>query len=263
MEGPTSTPFLSLLYENIPVGFAITGIVGWSVCRTRSVRPPTAHWQGCRKLVGPLRLLYHVVDPLLRYRSSTVKCATDQAGTPALPVGLTRATIVAELRSLECVGGELMIRLNAIEVCNSSTRGLKVAEVCNSSAAGLKVAEVCNSGTTGLKVAKVCNSGITRVKVIEVCNSGATGLKVAEACNSSTTRVKVTEVCNSSTTGLKVTEVCNSSTTRLKVAEVCNSGTIGLNVAVVYNSGTIRLKVAEVCEHNWTKGGRGMQFGHN
>ncbi|RZR92925.1 hypothetical protein BHM03_00021311 [Ensete ventricosum] len=77
----------------------VAGIVGWSVCRARSVRPPTVHWQGCRKLVGSLRLLCHAADPLLCYRSSTVRCAADQVGTPALPVGLTRATLAPDLLS--------------------------------------------------------------------------------------------------------------------------------------------------------------------
>ncbi|RWW01007.1 hypothetical protein GW17_00035983 [Ensete ventricosum] len=159
--------------------------------------PPTTYYQGPCRLVGASRSACHAtIRPL-----SGALCAADQVGTPALPVGLTRATIVAELRSLECVGGKLMIGLNAAEVCNSSTRGLKVVEVCNSSVAGLKVAEVCNSGTTELKVAEVCNSGTTRVKVAGVCNSGATGLKVAEVCNSGTTGLKVAEVCNSTEGG--------------------------------------------------------------
>ncbi|RWV91549.1 hypothetical protein GW17_00046159 [Ensete ventricosum] len=49
----------------------------WLAYRSRSVRLPAAYWRGCRRLVSPLCLLYHVASPLPRCRSSTIKHTAD------------------------------------------------------------------------------------------------------------------------------------------------------------------------------------------
>ncbi|RZS22171.1 hypothetical protein BHM03_00054916 [Ensete ventricosum] len=67
--------------------------MSWSAYRARSVRPLAARWRGCRRLVGSLRLLCHVADPLSCYRSSAVKRAANQVGTLTLPARLTKGHV--------------------------------------------------------------------------------------------------------------------------------------------------------------------------
>ncbi|RWV89492.1 hypothetical protein GW17_00048356 [Ensete ventricosum] len=63
---------------------AVRGVIGWSARRIRPATLPTAYWQGCRWLVGPLRLLClatgHLPAGVLPcYRPPVVRYATSRS----------------------------------------------------------------------------------------------------------------------------------------------------------------------------------------
>ncbi|RZS04212.1 hypothetical protein BHM03_00034500 [Ensete ventricosum] len=66
----------------------VRGAAGWSAHRIRPVALPVACWQGCRRLVGSLRLLCPIagqlsIGVLSCYRSLVVGYATGWSGSNA------------------------------------------------------------------------------------------------------------------------------------------------------------------------------------